>query len=100
MDSNSSSSPLRGILLDALGTLVELEPPWPHLAAELRERWGFEFSEGEARAGFVAEMTYYRAHHEVARDEDSLAELRERCAASLHGTFPERIQGGVSPAEL
>ena len=27
--------PTRAVLLDALGTLVELEPPWPHLAEAL-----------------------------------------------------------------
>jgi putative hydrolase of the HAD superfamily len=92
--------PREGVLLDALGTLVELEPPWPLLAVDLRERWGLEVSEAEAREAFVAEMTYYRGHHEVARDDDALAVLRERCAAVLHGALPDRVQAAVSPVEL
>jgi len=68
----------RCVLLDALGTLVELEPPWVHLAREL----GVEPSEPLERA-FRAEMAYYREHCDDGRDADSLAELRGRCAAVL-----------------
>jgi HAD superfamily hydrolase (TIGR01493 family) len=100
MPPTAPHTPLKGVLLDALGTLVELEPPWPLLAAELRERWGLEVSEGDARDAFVAEMTYYRAHHEVARDDAALAELRERCVAVLRAALPEHVGAAVSAAEL
>jgi HAD superfamily hydrolase (TIGR01549 family) len=66
------------VLLDALGTLVYLEPPWVHLAAELR----IEPDERLERA-FRAEMSYYRDHSGEGRDPDSLADLRGRCAAVL-----------------
>ena len=36
------------VLLDALGTLVALEPPAPRLRAELAARFGLEVSEDEA----------------------------------------------------
>ena len=62
---------MQAVLLDALGTLVELEPPWERLAGH-PER---------VRAAFRAEMAYYRAHSIEGRDEASLADLRERCAA-------------------
>jgi HAD superfamily hydrolase (TIGR01549 family) len=65
-------------LLDALGTLVELEPPWHHLAASL----GVEADERMV-AAFRAEMAYYREHAQEGRDEASVAELRGRCAALL-----------------
>jgi putative hydrolase of the HAD superfamily len=68
----------RAILLDALGTLVELEPPWVHLAAAL----GTEPDERMVRA-FRAEMRYYREHSDEGRDEASLAQLRRRCADIL-----------------
>jgi putative hydrolase of the HAD superfamily len=68
----------RAVFLDALGTLVELEPPWPHLAKELR----IEPDETLVRA-VRAEMAYYRRHSHEGRDADSLAALRERCAAVL-----------------
>jgi HAD superfamily hydrolase (TIGR01549 family) len=64
----------RCVLLDALGTLVELEPPWIHLAGQPSER---------AEHAFRAEMSYYRDHSDEGRDPDSLADLRRRCAAIL-----------------
>jgi putative hydrolase of the HAD superfamily len=68
----------RAVLLDALGTLVELEPPASHLAEAL----GIEPDERLVRA-FRAEMSYYRDHAQEGRDESSLADLRRRCAAVL-----------------
>jgi putative hydrolase of the HAD superfamily len=74
-------SPLHGVqavLVDALGTLVALEPPWAHLAAQL----GIDEDE-RVVAAFRAEMAYYREHAQEGRDEASLADLRSRCAALL-----------------
>jgi putative hydrolase of the HAD superfamily len=72
------SSTTRAVLLDALGTLVELEPPWMHLAEAL----GVE--PDERLVGAVrAEMAYYRDHSHEGRDTESLADLRGRCAAVL-----------------
>jgi len=70
---------MRAALLDALGTLVELERPWPHLVAELRVR-GVSVSEDDARRAMLAEMAYYRQNHDDARDRAGLADLRRRCA--------------------
>ncbi|HEY7267104.1 MAG TPA: HAD-IA family hydrolase [Solirubrobacterales bacterium] len=66
----------RAVFLDALGTLVELEPPW----LSLRERVPEEVSEERLEAALRAEMAYYREHAHEGRDEASLADLRERCA--------------------
>jgi putative hydrolase of the HAD superfamily len=74
----SGASDTRAVLLDALGTLVELEPPWLHLAKAL----GTEPDERLVRAT-RAEMAYYREHSHEGRDPRSLAELRARCAAVL-----------------
>ena len=67
----------QAVLLDALGTLVELEPPWTRLAciaggdgATDREAW-------------LREMAYYRDHAHEATDAESLADLRRRCAELL-----------------
>ena len=68
------------VLLDALGTLVELETPWPYLAHELADR-GVVVDLEAARAAMLAEMGYYRAHHDEARDWATLKDLRRRCAA-------------------
>jgi putative hydrolase of the HAD superfamily len=78
------------ILLDALGTLVELQPPAPLLRAELAARFGAEVSEAEALEGIAAEIAYYRGHLDEGRDARSLAQLRARCAAALRRGLPAR----------
>jgi putative hydrolase of the HAD superfamily len=70
------------VLLDALGTLVELRPPAPRLRAQLA-RSGFEVSEERAAAGFGAEIAYYLEHHLDGRDRAGLEDLRDRCATAL-----------------
>ncbi len=70
--------PTRAVLLDALGTLVELEPPWTHLAAALDVP-----ADERLVAAVRAEMSYYREHSHEGRDSASLADLRRRCAALL-----------------
>jgi putative hydrolase of the HAD superfamily len=68
----------RAVFLDALGTLVELEPPWVHLARALA------VEADERLVGAVrAEMAYYKDHAHEGRDEPSLADLRRRCAEVL-----------------
>lgn len=69
----------RAILLDALGTLIALEPPWVHLAVAL----GDGVPPDRLKAAVRAEMRYYRAHSDEGRDADSLADLRQRCADVL-----------------
>ena len=65
------------VTLDALGTLVELEPPWEHLARSLA-------TQPDALVEPVrAEMAYYREHAHTGRDAESLAALRDRCAEVL-----------------
>ena len=73
---------MRAVLLDSLGTLVELEPPVPRLKARLRDL-GFEVGEERVARAFGAEVAYYIEHHVEGRDQSSLAELRNRCAAVL-----------------
>jgi FMN phosphatase YigB (HAD superfamily) len=70
------------VFLDALGTLVELQPPGPRLRRRLAEE-GFEVTEDEAAAGFTAEITYYLAHHLEGSDRVRLEDLRDRCATAM-----------------
>jgi putative hydrolase of the HAD superfamily len=67
----------RAVFLDALGTLVELEPPW----ISLRDMVPSEVSDEQLVEALKAEMAYYKEHAHEGHDEASLAELRERCAA-------------------
>jgi putative hydrolase of the HAD superfamily len=75
---------VKAALLDALGTLVELERPWPHLVAELRAR-GVSVSEEDAKRAMLAEMSYYKGNHDDAKDFAGLKDLRRRCAAIVQG---------------
>jgi putative hydrolase of the HAD superfamily len=68
----------RAVFLDALGTLVELEPPWTRLACALGDA-----RDAPVEAAMRKEMAYYREHAHEAVDDEALAELRERCAALL-----------------
>lgn len=73
----------QALLLDALGTLVALQPPAPALRRELSLRFGIEVTPEQAERALAAEIAYYRAHLQDGRDEDSLAALRARCAEIL-----------------
>jgi putative hydrolase of the HAD superfamily len=72
----------RAVLLDALGTLVELQPPAPRLQRVLRES-GIDVTEEQAGAGFMAEISYYLDHHLTGSDRERLERLRDRCAEEL-----------------
>ena len=85
----------RAVLLDALGTLVRLEPPAPRLRAELRRVAGIDVGEEAAERAFRAEIAYYLEHHLEGRDEASLGDLRDRCAAVIAGELREH---GLEPA--
>ncbi len=82
------------MLLDALGTLVELDPPAARLRAELRRCLGLSVSKEVAAQAIAAEMAYYRAHLNEGRDESSLTALRRRCAEVLWRALPgnERVE--------
>jgi putative hydrolase of the HAD superfamily len=84
-----STSRPRAVLFDALGTLLELEPPWPGLRQTIRARHGIDVSEQEAKQAMLAEMAYYRDHHREGSDEQSLRELRHRCALVLRERLPK-----------
>jgi putative hydrolase of the HAD superfamily len=84
----AATSGYRAVLFDALGTLVELEPPWPLLMSTLADRHGIAVPESEAKRAMLAEMAYYRSHHRKGADETSLVELRRCCALVLRDELP------------
>jgi putative hydrolase of the HAD superfamily len=83
---------IRAVFLDALGTLVELEPPW----ISLRRRIPARVSDERLEAALRGEMAYYRDHAHEGRDDASLADLRERCA----GLVSEQLGVEVTAEEL
>jgi putative hydrolase of the HAD superfamily len=76
------STAVKAVLLDALGTLVELQPPAPRLRRLLGQA-GFDVSEERAAAGFAAEIAYYLDHHLEGSDRERLERLRDRCAEEM-----------------
>lgn len=87
----------RAVLLDALGTLVELDRPVEGLVAALGAR-GIAASPGATALALRAEIAHYRAHHDSARDEASLQALRDACAAVFHAALPEAA--GADPGAV
>jgi putative hydrolase of the HAD superfamily len=76
------SAGVKAVLLDALGTLVELQPPAPRLQRLLAQS-SFEVSQERAAAGFAAEIAYYLDHHLEGSDRERLERLRDRCAEEM-----------------
>ncbi len=87
---------VRAVLLDGLGTLVALAPPWEALVAGLWRDYRIELGTEQAEWAFTAEMHYYRAHHLEGRDAASLAALRHRCAEVLHASLPPHAASALS----
>jgi putative hydrolase of the HAD superfamily len=89
----------KAVLLDALGTLLALEPPAPALREQLAARCGIEVELSVAEAALVTEIAYYREHHLEGGDPRGLSALRRRCAAVLRDALgpPARDAG---PAQI
>jgi len=86
----------RALLLDAHGTLVELEPPAPALRRVAAERLGVELTPEQAQAAIAAEIRYYRAHLGEGRDPASVDALRGRCAEELRTALAaEQLLDGI-----
>ena len=73
----------RAVLLDALGTLVELDDPAPRLRAALLERAGIDVGLEAAERGFGAEIGYYLANQMRGSDRAGLERLRDDCATAM-----------------
>ena len=82
----------RAVLLDALGTLVELPPPGPALVEELAAR-GARVRPAEAAWAIGAEIAFYRAHMHHARDVEALEDLHGRCTEVLRSALPAHARG-------
>jgi putative hydrolase of the HAD superfamily len=85
----------KAVFLDALGTLVALEPPAPLLMAALAraEPEPVRITLEEATAAMRAEMAYYKIHHDLAVDRDALEDLRHACTEALRRALPEPARG-------
>jgi putative hydrolase of the HAD superfamily len=80
------------LLLDALGTLLVLNPPAPRLRQVLSDRFGVSVSERDTQRAIGAEITYYRSHLNEGRDTRTLAALRQRCAIAMGEALPTQAR--------
>lgn len=87
----SAESKPRAILLDALGTLLDLQDPAPRLRAELSARFDTDVTLDEAAVAVRAEIDYYRAHILEGRDRADVARLRARCAEVVQRALPDAL---------
>ncbi len=78
---------VKAVLVDVLGTLVELESPGPALREEIERRTGVDVGEECAAEAFAAEIGYYLAHHIEGRDMAAVDDLRDRCAEEIRRTL-------------
>jgi FMN phosphatase YigB (HAD superfamily) len=76
------------VLLDAYGTLVELDDPFGRLRAAIRRHLGVDIDAAAAERAFRAEMEHYSTGCHVAADADSLAEFQAECAVVLLDGLP------------
>lgn len=70
------------VLLDAFGTLVEMEPPAPILAASLEDA-GHPVDVATVQRALLVEIAHYRSRMHIGRDEQGLAALRAECGVVL-----------------
>lgn len=95
---SSSGAAIDAVTIDAFGTLVELESPVTRLQAALAER-EIERDEQAVAAAFASEVEYYLVHKGEGKDEESLLDLRRRCAGVfLEGVAPELGAEEFAPA--
>jgi HAD superfamily hydrolase (TIGR01549 family) len=78
-----NSTGYRAVLLDAYGTLVELDDPFERLRAAVARHLGVEIDAAASERAFRAEMQFYSDRCHVAADAESLAALRAECARVL-----------------
>jgi putative hydrolase of the HAD superfamily len=82
----------RAVLLDALGTLIELRPPAPMLANELERRFGLHIGIGQAERAIATEISYYRENFDDGANPEELMELRRRCVVAMRDELPEEAE--------
>jgi putative hydrolase of the HAD superfamily len=90
------------VLLDALGTLVELDAPAPRLRAELLARTGLDVGDEAVERGFGAEIAYYLDNQMRGSDRAGLERLRDDCATAMRSALavPELDHATVRAAML
>ena len=88
------------VLLDAYGTLVELDDPFVRLRESLRRHIGVEVAPADAERAFRAEMAFYSEECQVGADAESLAGLKAECARIILSELGIEADEGVAARML
>jgi len=88
------------VLLDAYGTLVELDDPFARLREALRRHIGVEVGPADAERAFRAEMAFYSEECQVGADAESLAGLKAECARIILSELGIEADEGVAARML
>ncbi|NLT05394.1 MAG: HAD-IA family hydrolase [Solirubrobacterales bacterium] len=91
-----SGTPVRAVLLDALGTLVELRDPAPRLRAALLADAGIDVELAAAERAFAAEIAYYMVNQMRGGDRAGLDALRDDCAEVMRAALVEAAPHAAS----
>ena len=90
--------PPPAVLLDALGTLVELDDPVGGLRRSLAAH-GVDVAAPDVAAALALEIDHYRAEHHAAADRPALEALRLDCARVFGAALGDAV-AGMADAEL
>ncbi len=75
-------------MIDAMGTLIALQPPAPALAPRAARALRLEVSAQQAQRAIAAEIAYYRAHMHEGRDAAHRGRAARALPPSLRGALP------------
>lgn len=87
----------QAVLLDALGTLVELDDPAARLRAALLEQSGVDVGLDAAARGFGAEIGYYLVNQMRGGDQAGLERLRDDCATEMRDAILAALGEAAAP---
>jgi putative hydrolase of the HAD superfamily len=90
---------VKALLLDALGTIIELPPPAPALREEVLRRFGVELTIEDAERALAAEIAHYRSRFDEASDPERLRRLRRECAEVLRASLPAAVDLAGVPVD-
>jgi len=88
------------VLLDAYGTLVELDDPFERLREAVRRHLGVDVDLEDAERAFRAEMIHYSRNCQTGADAESLAALRADCSGIILAELGLEAEPGAADRML
>jgi putative hydrolase of the HAD superfamily len=88
----------RLVLLDALGTILAMDPPAPGLTRALADA-GHAFDDDVVAAALRIEIAHYRSRMHIGADPPGLRALRAECGAVLARALAAGAANGAPPPD-